>query len=108
MKIRILPRQSGRTTQLITDAAREAKIIVCANDRRRKMIESIAREKGLLIPKPVTMYEATHGGLTGYKSKVVIDDLEACVQSVIPNLIDYAICATDSCGWEDYGKESER
>lgn len=105
MKIRILPRQSGRTTKLIADAARESKIIVCANDRRRKMIERMAREQKLLIPKPVTMYEATHGWLAGYKSKVVIDDLEACVQSVIPNLIDYAIFATDSYEWEDFGKE---
>lgn len=81
---------------------------ICANDRQRKMIESMAREQGLLIPKPVTMYEATHGWLAGYKSKVVIDDLEACLQSVIPNQIDYAICDTDSCECEDYGKESER
>lgn len=102
MKIRILPRQSGRTTQLIADAARNAKIIVCANDSQRKMIESIAMEQGLLIPRPVTMFEATHGWLAGYKSKVVIDDLEACLQSVIPNQIDNAIFYTDSYEWEDF------
>lgn len=32
-------------------------------------------------------------------------DLEECLKSVIPNLIDYAICDTDSCCLEDCGKE---
>ena len=83
MKVIASGRQTGRTTQLIQQAADEFLYIVCPTMERVKYVQRKAREAGLDIPNPMTWSEFSahrfYGkGINGF----VIDDLDHCLQSM--------------------------
>jgi hypothetical protein len=78
-------RQTGRTTQLIQQAADEFLYVVCPTLDRANYVARKARELGLDIPNPMTWREFTEQrfygkGINGF----VIDDLDHCLQSMTP------------------------
>ncbi len=83
MKVRVLPRQRGKTTEMIRLAADEFLYIVCIDQREVKRIAGEAARLGLDIPFPLTWSEFEHHdyhgkGISGF----IIDNLDLCVQSM--------------------------
>lgn len=83
MIVRVLPRQGGKTTEMIRLAADEFLYIVCATQKECERVAGEARAAGLDIPAPITWAEFCerryHGpGVKGF----VIDNLDLCVQSM--------------------------
>ena len=83
MKVRVLPRQGGKTTEMIRLADDEFLYIVCATQDEAKRVWRAALEQGANIPTPITWREFCdhqyYGkGVQGF----LIDNLDLCVQSM--------------------------
>lgn len=90
MKMIIRKRATGKTTELIKIAAQNNSTIVCVNNTRVNNVLEQANKMGLEIKQPITWYyfvaKSNRGsGITGF----LIDDLDACVQSMtdVPILV---------------------
>lgn len=83
MKVIASGLQTGRTTQLIQQAADEHLYIVCSNLERVRYVAAQTRKMGLDIPLAITWHEFTgqlyYGkGIKGF----AVDDLDHCLQSM--------------------------
>lgn len=83
MIVRVLPRQCGKTTEMIRLAATEFLYIICANKRDCERVFRIAINDGLDIPFPLTWAEFVEHRYYGADiNGFVIDNLDECVQSM--------------------------
>jgi hypothetical protein len=81
--VRTLPRQRGKTTEMIRLAADEFLYIVCTTEREAHRVFREAFDAGIDIPHPITWAEFCerryHGkGIKGF----LIDNLDHCLQSM--------------------------
>lgn len=83
MQIIYKPRGSGKTTDLIKEAAKTFSYIVCQNYKEADRIRNRARTLGLDISYPITYREFLDGSynLIGSKS-LLIDNVESLLQSI--------------------------
>jgi len=97
MNILDLPRGGGKTTSLVLASSITNIPIVVANKQFGKYCEGLAREKGLRIPEPITIYELD----TMYSPprNVLIDELDGCLHVMFPRTTILASTIT-SDKWE--------
>ena len=95
MIVRVLPRQGGKTTEMIRLAADEFLYIVCPDLRQVRHIAAEAERLGLDIPFPLTWHEFAANQWYGKGIKgFVIDNLDICVQSIAHGLPIRAVTLT--------------
>lgn len=84
-------RQTGRTTRMIKKAAENNIYIVVANPARAHIVAWMAREMGLSIPYPVTVWELQQKKLIGRRDirEVYIDDADAVLEEFIGTHVSY-------------------
>ena len=84
MKIIIGGRQTGKTTQLIKEAAKKDGVIVTNSSARANQLFWEARELGLDIRMPITLYDIMRTGLAGsFITSLYIDDAEKTLEALI-------------------------
>ena len=76
----IRPRAQGKTTECVLQAARHSRYIVCPNQRQCRHVEDVARQLGVVIPKPITFHKFVNGHNTGrHDLEYIIDNLDMCL-----------------------------
>lgn len=83
MKVVMLPRQGGKTTQMLQLAQETFSYIVCPTMADVERLWALAREMELNIPQPISWVEFTSGryrpaGIKGF----LIDDVDRCLQGM--------------------------
>lgn len=92
MKIIILERGKGKTTELVKISAKTQTYILTATKQNVKYICQIADDLGLNIPYPITVSEYLNGKLKG--SSILIDDADRVLQSIFNTVQIDAITLT--------------
>lgn len=83
MKVIIGERATGKTTELIKEAADTGYYIVCNSPRDCYRIQDQAKQMGLNIPFPITHQEFVDQRFYGKGVKgVLIDDVERLLQTI--------------------------
>jgi hypothetical protein len=85
MNVYIAPRRSGKTTKLLKIAAERGGIIVTHSMDSVKRLQHRAREMGLTIKKPVTIYQVRVGdALSGIgDTELYLDDADMIIQNYL-------------------------
>jgi len=83
VKIIYTPRNTGKTTRLIQECAREGGRIVCSDKRKAYRIECEARKLGCVIPPPLIYHDLLSGQYHGLGIKrLYIDNVDSLVQQI--------------------------
>lgn len=83
MKILLGERRSGKTTELVKIAAQSKAVIVCFNQQMVQCTKDRAKQLGLEIETPITFSKLQKGYLMGTNHKVLIDDFDLVLRSII-------------------------
>jgi len=94
MKLLVGERRSGKTTELVKKSHKDWTYIVCLNRQRVEVIEEVARKLKLDIPYPITVHELPTQQHCHWIKKVLVDDMDEILESLISKPIDLA---TTSC-----------
>lgn len=90
MELIFEPRQSGKTTKLLKDSAKNNIPIVTHNLEQVKLIKRMANDLNIVIPEPLTYNKILKSLPSNKKQKVYLDDIEVLL-SIIGSKHGYEI-----------------
>lgn len=95
MKVILKPRQSGKTTEIIKEAAKDFSYIVCEDPDRCQKISAMAKGLDLDIPFPITYREFIDGRFYGNGVRgFVIDNTDSLLRQIARGVSIGAISIT--------------
>lgn len=107
MQVIVGERQSGRTTNLIKQAAEGWLYIVTLDCQRRRFVADHARKLGLDIPFPITFQDFLHGrfhrpGIRGF----LIDDADTMLQHLAKGVPVVAVTMEQTISQPEPGRHA--
>ena len=84
----IMPRGTGKTTQLIIESANTGAIIICCNKSQAEYIKKKATQLGLAIENPISLLELLIVRENKEGRKYLIDNLSECLTRI--NVVGYS------------------
>lgn len=82
----ITKRGGGKTTQAINISHRENKTIVCISVGECERVKSLALDKNMSIPEPMTYHEFLDNGMQ--QKEVIIDNVDIFLEGLTGHKID--------------------
>lgn len=99
MNIIIGKRGTGKTTELLKESAEKQIYILTATKHRARALFDSARDRGLIIPFPVTLEEYFQGskfiGSSIRRDGLLIDDADDVLQQIFAEIPIRSIAMTD-------------